>query len=216
VKSRLNLLVLLSITLLAVLGILSGCGNKANSGQSSPVSSPASPDKASDEALRRDAEIIAQKSGLTADEALHQLELQQAFSDLNLGPQLENNEAGTFGGLWIQHQPQYKLVVAFTRDGEAAMQKYMPSIPAEIAPYIEIRTVKYSQANLLKDQQKITAALGNLGIPCDSATYIMDNNVRISIAKAKQSDFEKAVQSGQLEVPETVKVDFVDSLAKMD
>lgn len=37
---------------------------------------------------------------------------------------LEQNEAATFAGMWIQHQPSYRVVVAFTRNGAATLARY--------------------------------------------------------------------------------------------
>lgn len=37
---------------------------------------------------------------------------------------LQEKEAATFAGLWIQHQPDYRVVVAFTRNAAATLAKY--------------------------------------------------------------------------------------------
>ena len=37
---------------------------------------------------------------------------------------LQEKEAGTFAGLWIEHQPDYRVVVAFTRNAAATLAKY--------------------------------------------------------------------------------------------
>jgi hypothetical protein len=37
---------------------------------------------------------------------------------------LREKEPGTFAGLWIRHQPDYRIVVAFTRDAAATLAKY--------------------------------------------------------------------------------------------
>lgn len=37
---------------------------------------------------------------------------------------LQEREAATFAGLWIQHQPEYRVVVAFTRDAAATLARY--------------------------------------------------------------------------------------------
>ena len=41
-----------------------------------------------------------------------------------LAASLREKEAGTFAGLWIQHQPDYRVVVAFTRNAAATLAKY--------------------------------------------------------------------------------------------
>ena len=66
------------------------------------------------------AEVYAKLNGVTIDEAITRLKLQDF-----VGPfqgQLENNDKATFAGLWIQHQPEFKIVVAFTHDGENAVK----------------------------------------------------------------------------------------------
>jgi len=37
---------------------------------------------------------------------------------------LQEREADTFAGLWIQHRPDYRVVVAFTRNAAATLAKY--------------------------------------------------------------------------------------------
>ena len=41
-----------------------------------------------------------------------------------LNAALQQKEAGTFAGLWIQHQPDYRVVVAFTRNAAATLARY--------------------------------------------------------------------------------------------
>jgi hypothetical protein len=41
-----------------------------------------------------------------------------------LNAALQQKEAGTFAGLWIQHRPDYRVVVAFTRNAAATLAKY--------------------------------------------------------------------------------------------
>lgn len=41
-----------------------------------------------------------------------------------LGALLREREAATFAGLWIEHRPTYRVVVAFTRDAAATLARY--------------------------------------------------------------------------------------------
>ncbi len=41
-----------------------------------------------------------------------------------LNAALQEKEAGTFAGLWIQHRPDYRVVAAFTRNAAATLAKY--------------------------------------------------------------------------------------------
>ena len=50
---------------------------------------------------------------------------------------MEANEQPTFGGLWIQHKPEFKAVVAFTRDGEETVRPYIQG--TSLADMVEVR-----------------------------------------------------------------------------
>ena len=42
--------------------------------------------------------------------------------------ELENllyRKSDTFGGLWVQHEPEYRVIVAFTKDGEETIARYV-------------------------------------------------------------------------------------------
>jgi hypothetical protein len=51
--------------------------------------------------------------------------------------ELEQNEGGTFAGLWIQHEPAYRVRVAFNRDGEETIRPYVGGTP--LAGLIKVR-----------------------------------------------------------------------------
>lgn len=155
------------------------------------------------------AEIYSKHFGVTVDEALHRLSLQDAFPDL--GPELEKNEAETFGGLWIQHEPEYKIVVAFTRDGAKTIAKYSNYIPAEVAPYIEVRIVDKSLAELQIDQEKLFSSLNQQGIKIESRVDIRNNCVSIDIVNKDKYDL--AVKDGKVAIPDKLKINLVDSLS---
>jgi len=157
------------------------------------------------------AEGYAKRYGVSTDEALLRLDLQNSFPDLE--SQLESNEAATFAGLWIQHEPEYKIVVAFTRNGDETIKKYSSSIPPKVAPYIEVRTAGKSLAGLLDDQAALVSSLNRQGIRADSRVDVKNNCVSIDIAKEDEARFKAAEQSGELEIPEGTKINVVEGLA---
>lgn len=156
------------------------------------------------------AEIYAERFGVTLDEAIHRLKLQDSFPGLSTA--LEQNESETFGGLWIQHEPEYKVVIAFTRDGEKTIINYNKYISAEVAPYIEIRTVNKSLIELLNDQKNLVSSLNEQDIKTDSRVDIVNNCVSIDIAKVDENKFTIAQQNGELALTDGLKVEFVNGL----
>jgi hypothetical protein len=129
-----------------------------------------------------------------------------------LQPALTNNEPDTFGGLWIQHEPEYKGVVAFTQDGESLISKYTWYIPEEVRPYIEIRQVANSLSRLISVQNSTFSSLRSLGINSSSMVDVINNRININICKSDQIKFEN-ISSASLSLPDMVKINYVDSLA---
>jgi hypothetical protein len=149
---------------------------------SSPVGAQSSNDRPMDPKAAV-AEVYSERFAVTVAEAQHRLALQDAFPDLD--PEFQKNEAETYGGLWIQHEPEYKIVVAFTRDGDKTVSKHSSYIPANVAPYIEVRTVDKSLQELQDAQQILYESLGQQGIKIDSYVDVKNNLISINVTKAE-------------------------------
>ncbi len=130
-----------------------------------------------DDALRRDAETMAKQLGISPEEALRRAANQDAIGRLNA--QLEQQEAETFAGLWIQNQPEYRVVVAFTRDGEKTIQRYVAN--TSLAGLIEGRTAQLSLAELNAVQQQLIRLIDELAWPFASSTNIQMNQVELYV-----------------------------------
>ena len=74
-------------------------------------------------ALARDARMYAEQHDVELSEAITRLLMQDSVGELDVD--LLSNESGTFGGLWIQNEPEYRVVVAFTKDGERTIAEYV-------------------------------------------------------------------------------------------
>ena len=178
-----------------------------------PIMDEAFKEKLKTEPMLLDATIYANAVGISVDEALTRLKLQDSFSRTELQSKLADNETETFGGLWLQHEPEFKIVIAFTRDGQETLNKYLTDEVKPFVPYFELRTVKYSQAELEQTQNSMISALRNLDIPFDSGINIIENCVEIRIAESIRSQTEATIQKANLILPENVKLIFVTALA---
>jgi hypothetical protein len=78
---------------------------------------PVQPVLTAEEALRRDAETYAEEFGISLEEAMRRLELQSGAGDF--GNQLELAAGERYAGHWIEHEPDYRLILALSGD-EAA------------------------------------------------------------------------------------------------
>jgi hypothetical protein len=154
------------------------------------------------------ATIYAEHFGISVDEALKRLQLQRNFSQVGLELKLESPEAETFAGLWWQHEPEFRLVVAFTRDGEETLKKHLDEEMTPFLPYLEVRMVQYSLAELKTAQLQMMSTLRELDIPHNSGIDIMTNRVTIEFAESIRKQVEETIRSGKLIVPENVTIKY--------
>jgi hypothetical protein len=156
------------------------------------------------------ATIYANHYSVSVDEALKRLEIQNSFGETGLQTELSTQEPGTFGGLWLQHEPEFKIVVAFTRDGEATFRKHYSAKLEPFMPYFEVRTVKVSLAVLEQTQLQIGHVFDKLDIPTNSAVHVIENRVDFTVAESVRTKVEGAIQSGKLDLPEYAVISYVN------
>ncbi len=140
--------------------------------------------------LQRDAEMVAKQLGIPPEEVIRRAANQDAIGELNA--RLAQQEAETFAGLWIQQQPEYRVVVAFTRDGDQTIQRYVAN--TSLADLIEVRTAQLSLAQLSAEQQQVILLSRDLGWPFSSATNVQLNQVELYVTDRvlMEADLQKA------------------------
>jgi hypothetical protein len=196
--------------------ITGGCGVKNGDTEavveqtSPPANAPITPDTL-DEKYKENPELLmadvyASHYGIAEQEALQRFEIADAFSGMETV--LEREEPETFAGLWIQHEPTFCIVIAFTRRGEEAVKKY---VAANLTAYVEVRTVKYSMADLWQARNQVEAFLRQESIPFESAIYVFDNIVEINVID--RTEIDAANQDGRLIIPECVRINIVEGFA---
>lgn len=144
---------------------------------------------------------------VSLEEAVRRLLLQQDIGDLNA--KLEQSEADTFGGLWIEHQPQYHVIAAFTGDGESTLRPYIEGGP--LACIVEVRTVEATQKELLKARAEAAALADSLGIETNSAVDVTHTTAVLYVLDPAALD--AALGHARLSLPDHVQVVQVDALA---
>jgi hypothetical protein len=110
------------------------------------------------EALEKDARWYADRFGVSVEEAVHRLELQEPIG--NLGAMLVEQERETFAGLWVQNEPEYRVIVAFTANGEQTIQPYIAGQPYQAS--IEVRTVAHTLYELETTNEAIFTEITTL------------------------------------------------------
>ena len=161
--------------------------------------------------LLYDAQIYASNNNVSTEEALRRFQLQDIAG--KLGAELSKNETETLAGFWIEHTPEFRIVVQFTRDGEKTIKPYLKQY-TELADIVEVRTANVSLANLQRDQADASSSVNALGIRVQSDINVYNNSVELYITKADRSRFDDALQRGEIRLPDTVRVITVEALAE--
>lgn len=168
-------------------------------------------DQEVEDPLARDAQWYADDQGVSLEEAIRRLELQEELSLSGLGPALEANEGDTFAGLWIQHEPEYRFVVLFTRDGEETIRPYI-----EGEPWASIVEVRNGAGATLKEIEAAQAQAGRLvrelDIRADSGINVQENQVELYVTDKARLD--AALREADLRLPDHVAVIEVERLAE--
>jgi len=163
-----------------------------------------------EEALARDASSYAADESVSLQEAVRRLQLQEPAGELNAV--LTVNERDTFAGAWIQHDPEFRIIVQFTRDAEATIAPYIEGGP--LADIVEVRTAAVTLADLEAAQAEAVHAVRDLGLPVEAATIVSENQVDLYVTDLAPID--RAVDSGDLQLPDYVEVVEVESLSVDD
>lgn len=156
-----------------------------------------------------DAELYAELHKVTIDEALLRLELQNIIGDMDA--EITQKEADTFAGLWIEHMPEFKVVVLFTQKGNDTIKKYLPE---ELVEITEVRTAEKTLVELQGIQKEISSSLSDQGIPADLYTDIYKNCVMVYITDSDYARYNECLAEGKIIAPEKVIIEFVEELAQ--
>ena len=145
--------------------------------------------------LAMDAQYYAEDYGVELSEAIRRLTLQEPIG--KLGATLESNEADTLGVFWIQHEPEYRVVAAFTKDGEKTIAKYVQDGP--LVDIIEVRTVDATLKELKRAQQEAGSIVRGLGFQAASGINVFENRAEIYVPDP--SRLEEALQENGKTLP---------------
>ena len=143
---------------------------------------------------------------VTPQEANRRLDLQDEIGALDAA--LEKNEALTFAGLWIEHEPRLRIVVAFTTDertSERTLEPYVAGTEAE--DLAVVRRVGRSLQQLDRDAAAVLASAPD--VPFDMGTDVRGNRVVVYTA----SD-EADAAFADIDLPPSVEVVRVEHLSE--
>ncbi len=129
-----------------------------------------------------DKAVYAQEEGVSLDEAVRRFELMDEARPLQAV--ITENESDTYAGNWIQHQPEFRFVFAFTENGEETIKKYVTE-DSPLAGLIELRTFDVSYKELQKAQADTMQLLKELALFFDSSINIKENQVEVYVTNSE-------------------------------
>jgi streptogrisin C len=160
-------------------------------------------------ALLQDAAAYAQQNEVSVDEAARRLGLQAEIGRLDAA--LTDQEPG-FAGLWVEHKPQFKLVVRFQdKSAEARLRTRLATTPLANVT-VEVRHAAASLAQLETRRAAAKQRMKRHGIPVDTDINIQENRVEIQSDRAQQ--VRAAIAAERAPLPERVEILAVPALAK--
>ena len=188
------------LVLLVVL--LAGCAAPGASSMPTPTPSiqPATPTLEISDAFRRDAQAMAEDMGIPVDEAVRRMQYQDGIGDLQAA--LMANEAETFAGLWIEHEPEYQIVVQFTRDGEQTIHPYLEGKPW--ADRVEVRTAEATLASLEAAMAETMNLLQALDLNVISVLNVQENRVEVIVID--RAWFQTQLDKAGVQLPKHVEM----------
>ena len=122
-----------------------------------------------------DSRVYAAQYGVSVKEAKHRFALQDAAGVLNA--QLIAKESTTFAGLWLEHKPQFKIVVQFTGAAKPNIAAYTQN--KDLVSLVEMRTANLSLVDIEKAQMKAYSAFANSGMRVEAGLNVQKNHVEI-------------------------------------
>ncbi len=163
-----------------------------------------------DDPLVRDAAWYAVDFGVSLTEARWRLGATDGVG--LLGPLLEEQEPDTFAGLYIQHEPSYRVVVLFTENGEETLREYTEGKSFEVE--FEAHQARYTLAELKDAQWEVIQFNQQANIRASSATMVMDNRVQVYVTDT--AAYRAKLNAAGFELPPQVQVVEVNELDSDD
>lgn len=175
-----------AISMLVALLTVSGCAGQTDAQM--PVS----------EALRQDAEAYAEAHNVPLDEAIWRLRTQDPVGELQAV--LQEKEADVFSGLWIEHEPVYKVVVLVTRGQRRIKRRYIRGGP--LVGVAEVRKAERSLAALTSAHDDVVQILEAVDSRAQTGIDVKGNCV--ALYSADPGTLLTEVDAAGLVLPEPV------------
>lgn len=161
--------------------------------------------------------MYAEFANVSPKEAVRRLQLQKEIDDLH--QHIRDNYTDTFAGIYIEHKPEYKVVVQFANKIPDDLSSFML---INLGKDVEIHTVAFSQIEVEEAREKAAQLLKEQGLNIHSATSPQDNIAEIYVSPGTLpfesfhsiQDIEQYFRSVDSSLADRVRVIAVDWIDK--
>jgi len=154
-----------------------------------------------------DVEEYGLEYGVPAEEAANRLEMQMAAGELEERLSLAEPEA--FAGLWLEHEPEFRVVVAFTlpeAEGDLLLEEIARGSPVQ--GFIDARHAPHSLQRLRADAEVVIGKLRDQ-VLFDMGLDVINSSVEVYVASSEAAE----IAAGK-SLPATVRLVQVGHLAR--
>lgn len=148
--------------------------------------------------LNMDAEFYAEEFLISNEEALMRLDVQDKLGAIE--QLIFESNPSTFGSLYIEHEPEYRIVVMSTLKDPSVMQGYFDALGHDVP--ITFKTVEKPLSELEASQLALASQLDNANIKADMDINIYNNTLEIYTSDTEQ--FKQQADAFGITLPEDI------------
>jgi hypothetical protein len=142
--------------------------------------------------MHPDGQQYVKDLGVSLEEAIRRLQVQNEIGRLRAT--LRANEPDTFAGLWLQHQPEFRIMVHFTQNGKSTVRPYI-----EDKAWVDLVEVRPARVTL----SSLEAVLAETGRILDKLDFKVSFSLnepenRVEVYVTDQPWFEGELQKANL------------------
>lgn len=159
-----------------------------------------------EEALAEAASWYAKDFGVSQEEAVRRLEMQDDPLPSRLERELKKTERDAFAGLWLRHKPDYGITAATAGEPEAMMEKVEPYVEGtQWEGTVNIKRVEATEAELNAARAEVQRIIDRLRMTRVSSDLNVFKN-RAEFYVADKARFERKLRASGQELPAHVVV----------
>ena len=153
------------------------------------------------EVLLQDAASYADQQSIKLGEAVRRLQLQREIGDLDAA--LSKEEQVTFAGLWIEHEPEYRVIVRFTDHFDEERLRARVAGTA-LEGLVEMRPAAVSLLQLGERRATVHQLVRQLRFAVDTDINVREN--RVEIYSDRPQALHAALVAARATLPERVEI----------